>query len=222
MSLPTLVIASPIVQVTTGIESSRFVDGQDISGGKPAVNLAADVSFENGSFAGVDCYKTETQFFRDGIDTGCNYYLGFFKPINNEQAFSATVSHSEYAPIPSPARQWDYTSVALSWHASRSTILTVSGSDNWFGRGYTSLAVNAAYQHTLSEKWSANVEAGFIDFESRSQRNSLSYGRLGLRFEQGRWGTELKLHLRNTGPRNLIPFETDRTDVSLSLSYRLY
>jgi len=212
--------AGPIVQVSAGAESSLFVDGLDISDGKPAINLSADLSFDNGAFAGLDCYKTETLFFRDGIDAGCNYYLGYFKPHNNSQAFSATVSRGEYAPT--PALQWDYTTAALSWHKNRATIFTLSATDDWFGRGYSSVSLNASYQHTLGEQWSANIEAGHIDFGSRAPVDSAVHARLGFRFEQGRWTSEVNLNLQDYDLDPLTLRDSDQPDFSLRFIYRLY
>jgi len=219
-SMHSLCSAAPVVQVTVGVESSRFVDGLDITGGKPAINLAADVSFENGSFGGADCYKTQTLFFQDGIDAGCNYYVGYFSPRKNDQALSATLSRSEYAPT--PALQWDSTTAALSWHTNRSTTLTLSAVDDWFGRGFSSVGVNAAYQHSLSDHWSANGELSYINFSGSAPINAINYARLGLRFEKGRWTSELNLQLSDNSLRQITSIDVDQPALSLRISYRLY
>ena len=213
--------SAPVVQATVGAESSRFVDGVDITDGKPTINLAVDVSFNNGSFAGADCYKAQTLLFQDGIDAGCNYYIGYFQPLKKNQAFSAVLSRSEYAPT--PARQWDYTAAALSWHASRSAILTVTATDDWFGRGYSSVGIGAAYQYSLSDHWSATFEASHIDFASNAPVNNINHARLGLLFEKGRWATELNLQLNDGDRDQLISIDPDQqAALSFRVNYRFY
>ncbi len=214
-------LAAPVIQVNAGIESSKFIDGLDISGGKPVANLAADVSFDNGAFAGLDCYKSENLVFSDGIDAGCHYYLGYFNALSNNQALSATLTRSEYAPT--PGRQWDYTTAALSWHANRSTIFTLSAIDDWLGRGYRAIGASASYDLPLDEKWSLNLSAGYLDFETSAPTTSLGHATLGLRFEKGRWSSEINAHLSDDNSLSLLtPFSVERLDVSFAITYRLY
>ena len=214
--------AAPVIQITAGVESSRFIDGLDISDGQAAVSIASEVSLDNGSFAGVDCYKSETLAFPNGIDAGCVFYVGYFAALTNQQAISATFSRGEYAPTPSPARDWDYSTATLSWHTNRTTVFTLSASDDWLGRGYGAIGLNAAYQYSISDRWSANIEASYTNFEAMAPIDAIEYLGLGVRFEQGRWGSELKLHLNDTDLEQLTPFEVDQPDVSLRFTYRLY
>jgi hypothetical protein len=214
--------AAPVVQVTTALESSQFVDGLNITDGKPSLSLAADLSFDNGSFGGLGCYRSNQQVSNIGIDARCNYYLGYFRTLDNEQAFSATITRSEYTPI--PIGEWDYTTAALSWHASPSITATVSAVDNWFGRGYSAVGFNASYQLDLNQRWSANLEGHYLNFEGSAPANSTADARIGLRFERGQWAGELNIHIaeRNHDLRQFIPFSIDQPKLSARISYRMY
>ncbi len=214
--------SAPVIQVSGGAESSRFVDGVNITDRRPAVNLTAEVSFDNGAFSGIDCFKSETLFFRNGIDSGCNLYLGYFAPLNNGQAISATLSRGEYARAPSTARQWDYTTAALSWHANRSLVMTVSASDNWLGRGYSVVNLNAAYEYQLSDRVSAGLEASYLDFEDTAPVSSTQYARMGLRYVKGRWSSDLNLYISDSDFSVITPFEVEQPDFSARISYRFY
>lgn len=216
-------MAAPVVQVVAGVESSKFVNGLSISDSKPVANFASEISFDNGSFAGLDCYKSETLFFRDGIDTGCSFHLGYFAPTSDTQAISATVSRSEYTGAPAPARQWNYTTVNLNWHSNRSTVFTLSRINDWFGRGYSAISLTGAYQFSLNERTSATLEASYTDFDGNAPISGITRGRLSLHYGfRERWSAELNLHLNESDINQLIQFETQQLEATIGLSYRFY
>jgi len=206
-------------QISAGIESSHFVDGLNLTDDQPSANLSIDVSFDQGLFLGSDCYHSEVDDGL-GLERGCDYYLGYFRPISDTQAITASVTQHDYQRILN--QEWDYTELSLDWHLSRRATLSVAATDDWFGRGFETVSLSGKFEHPLSKSFKAIIEGGVINLESRAPVNALEFGKLSLQHQKERWTSELSLILSDNDFRRMTRFDVDQPEVALSFSYRLY
>jgi len=116
------------VQVTASVESSRYLEGTNLTDDSISASLAADWSFKQGGFVGFDCY-TSTVDISEGLNNGCDIYAGYFKPINQNNAVSVQLTRHEYSQ--GIDHKWDFSDIATSWHPSKTTSFTATYSKNW-------------------------------------------------------------------------------------------
>lgn len=206
-------------QISIGVESNHFVEGLNLTDDNPALNLAIDVSFDHGTFFGGDCYRANVDRGA-GLKSGCDYYLGYFKPLSKNQALTLSATHHDYQRT--SGRQWDYTELSVEWHVSRKATLSVSATDDWFGRGFETVSLNGKFEYPLSASLSTILEGGIVNLESRAPIDSLEFGKLSLQHQHKRWTSKLSVIASDNDLRRMTRFDVDQPEIALSISYRLY
>jgi len=207
------------LQATASIESSRFLEGTNLSDDSPAIAITADWTFDGGSFAGLDCY-TSTVDISEGLDSGCDVYVGYFKPISRNQALSAQLTRHEYSN--GLDHKWDFTDLAARWHINKKTRFTATYSRNWFDRPFDTFALKAETQIPLADKLSFNLSGTLMILESGAPVDELFYAKASLSYNRARWTTEAGLIYTDPDQIRMVPFDIDEPELLVTLSYRLY
>ena len=208
-----------VIQVNASLATGHFVRGVDLTNDRPAVFLGVDWSLDNGVFSGAECYRSDLDD-QPGLKRGCQFYLGYFLPLNKQQAISLSLRHSDY--VSSPFAEWDYTELAVDWHPNRNTTLSVSATDDWLGRGHSMVALNGSIQRAISQRINASLGAGVMQFESSADIDAVGFASIGVSYEQSRWSTSLSATAIDRDIRQLTHFALDQPEINLTLSYRLY
>ncbi len=215
----TAVARADVVELTGGLESGRFIDGVNLTANKLSTGLAAGWSGDNGAFASLSCFTRENDA-SVAIQRGCDGSLGWFKPINENHAFTFALSRHDYS---SPKLTgWQYTDASVSWHIGRLNKLKIRTSDSLLGQGFASVTTSYHALRPLSEKWRFKFEAGLTALEGSAPVSQLEYGLVGLEYGRGRWAAELKLMVSSSDYKQLVKLEFDQPEASFNLRYRLY
>lgn len=207
------------VQLLAGLESSEFLDGANLSDDSPTVFLSADWTFDQGSFAGLDCYVS-TADISQALDQGCDFYAGYFKPINESNALSLQLTRHQYSRGFDDS--WDFSDLALSWHPSKRSSFTATYSNKWLSRPFDTYALKADTQVLMSERIGLNLSASLMAIESGAPVSSLAFAKVSLSYTRARWAAELGVIYTDKDQRRMLPFDIDQAELLLSLSYRLY
>lgn len=207
------------LQANLGVKSSHFLDGVNLTDDSPAVSLDADWSFDNGGYTGVDCYASTVDIDM-GLDFGCDYYVGYFRPLNNISAFSAQITHHDYSR--GLGSTWDFTDIAANWHINKKTVLTAIYSEDWLDRSFDTFGIKGATQVVLSDKLNFNLSASLTSLQNPSQVDTLVSGKTSLSYSHQRWTTEAGFIFSDTDQQQVLPFDVDEIELFLTISYRLY
>ncbi len=206
-------------QLIASVENSKFLGGANLTDDSLAVSLNADWTFDKGSFAGVDCYVSSVDVAR-ALDKGCDFYAGFFTPLNDGNALSIRTTRHEYSR--GLGRKWDFTDLSLSWHPSKTSRFTATYSNKWLRRSFDSFALNATTKLVLSERVSLNLSGGVNAFESGAPVNALINARAALSYTRARWTGEIGVIYTDSKQRRVLPFDIDEPELIFNLRYRLY
>lgn len=207
------------LQATASIESSRYLGGANLTDDSPAVSLAIDWTFDKGSFAGMDCYASSANINR-GLDSGCDVYAGFFKPLSNSKALSAQITRHQYSR--GFGQRWDFNDLAVNWHTSKRTRLSTIYAKNWLNLPFDTIAIQGETQITLSDKVNLNLIGNLMAIESGAPVRSLASAKAALTYTHSRWTTEAGLIYTDKDQVKMIPFDVDKPELLLTVSYRLY
>ncbi len=207
------------LQATASIESSRFLDGTNLTDDSPTLSINADWTFDGGGFAGFDCYAS-TVNLSEGLDSGCDIYAGYFKPINKKKAFSAQVTRHEYSR--GIVHKWDFTDIAGSWHISKKTRFTATYSKNWLNRPFDAYALKAETQIPLTEQLNFNLSSTLMALESGAPVDELLFAKASLSYTKARWTSEAGIIYTDPDQAKMVPFDIDEPELQLTFSYRLY
>jgi len=207
------------VQVTASVESSRYLEGTNLTDDSISASLAADWSFKQGGFVGFDCY-TSTVDISEGLNNGCDIYAGYFKPINQNNAVSVQLTRHEYSQ--GIDHKWDFSDIATSWHPSKTTSFTATYSKNWLNRPFDAYAIKAETQIPIVDKLNFHVSGSVMALESGAPVDVLTFGKASLSYTHGLWVTEVGAIYTDPDQRRMVPFDIDEPELLLTLSYRLY
>ncbi len=217
MSAPSLQAAT--LQVEVGIETTRLFDGLNLSGDRPAVSLTADWAFNGGGFSGANCFAADVSS-NDGLRNGCSLYLGYFQPTSDVQAFSFQLSHHEFAR--SRQQDWSFSEAEASWHIDQKTMLSLGYTRGWFNRPSDTLSIKGLHVRDLSDKLSVELSGSVTAFDQIAPINTLTFAKAALVYRHQRWLAQVALSYGDDRLRQLVGFDVDRAELSLSLAYRLY
>ena len=213
-------VKAGVFRVNADLESSRFLRGIDITDGQPALSLSVDWSSDTGLFSGANCYRSDSQQGAS-LSNGCQFYLGYFKALNNNQAISFALNGSDYVRTADP--QWDYLEATIDWNLNKETVISFGFSDDWFGRGFKSINIDAKKRFVLNDQFSISSSVGLLAFESDAPISSLPLLELGLNYAKNRWNIGLSSSWTSSDVQQLTPqFSTNQPEFQLSVSYRLY
>lgn len=217
-----LVNISPLnaatLQANAGIHSSFFYEGINLTDDLAAASFSSELSFDQGTFTGIDCYAAETG--RDILKRGCSYYLGYFQTLNNNQAFSFLATNNDYTQALN--QDWDFVEFSANWHINRSTNLSVNYSDDWFNRGYDSFALKGDFSQSLSDNFSASLALSFTSLGEPSQVDNFTFAKASLNYNRQRWSANLSISRPDKELTQIIPFDVDQSEISLTITYRLH
>ena len=211
--------SADVFEVSTTFASGHFVRGVDVTDSQPVLFLNADYSFDGGLFAGAECYQSNAEE-EVSLARACQANIGYFKPLLNNQALEFSLAYADYQRR--RGSQWDYFKVGLDWHLNQNLLVSFSASDDWFGRGFSSLAIDAGYRHRLTDNISAIAKGGMLVLEGNAPENYFEYFEVGLQFSKSRWSVGINAFLTDDDISSVARFETDRSGIKLNLSYQLY
>lgn len=207
------------IQTTASIESSRYLEGTNLTDDSPAVSLAVDWTFNNDIFAGLDCYTSSVNISQ-GLNSGCDFYAGYFKPISDSKALSAQLTRHQYSR--GLDHRWDFDDIAINWHTSKKTRFSTIYSKNWLHRPFDTIAIKGQTQVNLSDRVNFNLSATLMAIESGAPVQSLTFAKATLTYSHSRWTTEAGFIYTDKDQIKMVPFDVDRPELFLSVSYRLY
>jgi len=211
--------ASGTLEAFTGIGSSRFSEGVNLTGNKITADVSAEWSANNGGFASVSCFINEGGQ-NNAIQRGCDASAGWFVPITKSHAVSAAISRHDYS---SPGlRGWQYTDVSVDWHIGKNHTFKAKASDSLLGQNHNSITGAFFTSRALNDNWRLNFEAGVTRLQDSAPVRSLEYGVVGLEYSRGRWVGELKTMLSSSDYKRFVKLDFEQPAVGLSLRYRLY
>jgi len=207
------------LQVSTGIQSSRFLDSVNLSDDEPLVSLAVDWTSDNGGYLGGNC-STSTVSNADSIKSSCDFYAGYFKPLSSNNAVSVQFTRHEYSR--GLGGIWDFHDLAANWHINKKTTFSAIYSKNWLNRSFDSLALKGATQISVSEHINLNLSATLMALESDEAVDNLAFGKASFSYSLGRWIAEAGVALSDRDQALVLPFDVDDAEFSISFTYRLY
>lgn len=220
VSLYCITAKADVLQVNTAITNGHFVRGQNLTDGQPTVSLSADWSMDNGLFTGAECYKSNSARDRS-LSTGCEYYLGYFKAFNNGQAITTTIKHNDYSTFKKDS--WDYTQASVDWHLNRNATINLTATDDWLGRGFATVALDASLNRKITEKFSAQFSAGVMKIESSAPVDHIELAELSMQYEHERWLARLSTTFTDTDDlQRMTQLDVSQPEISFSIKYRLY
>jgi len=213
-------VLADVVQINAAIANGHFVRGQNLTNDQAAIFLGVDWSSDEGAFAGAECYTSNAN--RPGaLPHGCQYYLGYFRPLKNDQALSLSVTHNDYVRTRSP--QWDFTQASLDWHLNTNATLNLTATDDWLGRGFATASLNGILHRPISKRLSAKLSAGIMKVGSRAPVDNIELVELGLQYQMNRWTAGVSASFTDRDDlRQITQFEVDQPEVNFSLRFRLY
>ncbi len=207
------------LQSNVHITSANFVAGSNITDDQPALHLSADISFDQGSFFGADCFASSVGSER-GLPSGCDAYIGHFHALNKHTAFAIAATHHAYSD--GFNREWNYTDLNATWHINKNASLSLIYADNWFNRPFDTVTLEHKSRFKLSNALSANILASVMAIESGAPVDYIHFAKLSLKYERERWAFEPAINISDRDLRKMVPFDVDQPDLSLTISYRLY
>lgn len=208
-----------VFQISTGIQSSRFLGGVNLTDDEPAVSLAADWTSNVGVFAGADC-STSSVNNSEGLKSNCDLYAGYFTPLNSDQSLSLQFTRHEYSA--GFGGRWDFHDVSAGWHINKKTTLSATFSKNWLNRGYDSLAIKGDTQISLTDGLNLNLSASILALEDPSPVETLTSAKASLSFGAERWTAEAGVIISDNDQEIILPFDVDQPDFLITFTYRLY
>ena len=207
------------VQLVAGVQSAQFLNSVNLTESTPTAFISADWSFDNGSYTGVNCYLSDADSSQ-AVANGCDLYLGYFKEINKTNAISIQLTRHQYSRAINT--DWDFTDFSLSWHPSKTSILSLTFTENWLDRPYDTFSIQAEKLIPLGSGFGLNLSASFMEFESNAPVSNLTAAKAAFTFNHQRWITELAFIYTDDDQSNILPFDINQPDVLLSIGYRLY
>ncbi len=208
-----------VFQASTSIQNSHFLGGINLSDDEPVVSLAADWTSNNGVFAGTDC-STSSVNNSEGIKSNCDFYAGYFKPIDSNQSVSFQFTRHEYSR--GFGGLWDFNDLTANWHISKKTTFSTTYSKNWLNRAYDSLAINGNTQISLTGGINLNLSATVLALENPSPVSTLTFAKVSFSYGVERWTAEAGVVISDSDQGIILPFDVDQPDFSITFTYRLY
>ncbi len=212
-----------VLKLDVKVSNSQFLKGLNVSGDSTALGLRLDWSHNSGGFTGADCYTSNPARNR-GWSDGCQFYAGYFMPLNlskdSQQALTASVRRYEFSNA--FARDPDFTEVVFDWHFNRNQSISLSASNDWLGRGFRSVAIDARMRRPISSNLNAIVGLGITDIESSAPVSSIEFAEIGLQYALDRWSFEAKALHGDSDLSVMTGFAVDQPDLLFSLGYQIY
>jgi len=204
------------VQASTSVQTSRYLDGTNLTDNNLAISLTADLSLDQGLF----CY-TSTAETRLNLRSGCALYAGYFKPLdNNDQAFSVVATRHQY--VRARGSKWDFTELEAIWHLNKAANLSIAYTDDWLRRGFESYALRGNVSHQISNQFSVNLSLRTTLFESTAPVSMLNFAKASIEYRRQRWLFECSLISSDSDLREVLPFDVDKPEIGFTLTYQLY
>ncbi len=184
--------------------------GASEADGEPAAGLVVEWNGQAGWFSGIQAYVASASPV-PGRTRGAGVYGGWFHTLGDQQALELSISH-QYFEGDFP-RDWNYSEARLDFHFSRDFAVTAAVSDDYYGRGESSLLGAFRWRRPLSRNRHLLVGAGAIGRPG----DDMAFAELGLGASFGLVEAALTLHHINNSHAHLL--HSDRSTVSLKLSY---
>lgn len=208
-----------VFQVNASVSSGHYLRGIELANDGTAVALSFDWSSDVGVFSGLECYFSDADDFT-GFERGCIAYLGYFAPINSNQAISIEGKRYDYTdtrPI-----DWDTNELAVSWHYKDAFLVSLSYSDDWLARDTDTLALDFNYNYSLTDRIFLSAEVGFLEALDETSFDSVLTLGAGIEYQANRWSLSLKTNTIDSQARNDLPFEFSQPELIWTFNYQIY
>jgi len=208
------------VNVTASVQTSNYLEGTNLTDNNLGVSLAADWSFDQGVFSGLNCY-TSTAETSVNLASGCDLYAGYFKAFGKaDQAFSVAATRHLY--VSARGQEWDFTELEANWHLNKTASVSAYYTDDWLRRGYQSYALRGDISREISPRFRANLSLIARFFESAAPIDNLNYAKASIEYSHRRWSFEGSIISADNDLQNILPFDIDDPEIGFSISYQLY
>ncbi len=222
-SLLTLIAQShafaDVLTVDASLLSSHISRGVKLSNNSPLASASLEWNSKSGLFAGLNCIASGEQKI-ESFERACFSYAGLFRPLENKQAWSIEARRYDYKS--SGNADWDNSEVSISWHHRNGFLASLSVSDNWLARDTTALALDLSYRQIFNERFSAVVEAAYIDPIESGRLDSLATAGLGLEYQRGLWSSSIKVFAVDADIDGRLFSVQDQQNLLWTISYQLY
>ena len=144
----------------------------------PAGLVAVGVDWDNGWFIGAegfDAAGSEAQ----SLERGSSWYAGWFKPLANNEALGLSVRRYRFGGRFGPL--WDFDEWRADWHVSRRTTVSISYSDDYYGRDAAVWLPEISFASDLSDRVTVHSDLGFAVADRESMFDETWYVRVGVR-----------------------------------------
>ena len=153
--------------------------GVSQSDGNPALQLGAEISFENGFFLGawgstVDIDSGPSRH----RDVEVNYYAGYVVDVSQSLQFSVAAVAYDY-PWQTGGVEYDYEEYSLGGNFVDRVWLEVAYSPDFFNTGHSSTNVDLFAEWPVNNIWSVGGGAGYYD-TSNLTGTGYQYWQLGV------------------------------------------
>jgi len=207
------------VQASASIENSKYFGGTNLTDHNITVSLASDWSFDQGLFSGFECYTSNANI-RLNLSSGCDIYVGYFTPLNNDQALTLQAKQHKY--VHARNSRWDFTELDSIFHLDKRTNLSLSYTDDWLGRGFTAYSIGADTRRAITGKLSGNMSLNLTNFDSSAAISSIAVAKASLEYNIRRWTLSASIIANDRDLERMLPFPVQRPEFGLSVTYRLY
>ena len=196
-----------------------MLEGVNLSDDSPTVFISVDWNFDQGEFAGANCYASTADASR-AVGWGCDVYAGYFRSFKQNNAVAVQLTRHVYSRAFN--RSWDFTELSTSWHVSKKSSFTASYSANWLGLPYDAYSLRADTQIPVSESLALNLSANVHALESGAPVDELLSAKISFTYLYERWTTELGLVVSDNDQARVLALDIDEPEALLSVSYRLF
>lgn len=208
-----------VLTVDASLLSNHISRGVKLSNNGPLASSSLEWNADNGVFAGLNCFTAGEQNI-ESFERACFSFAGLFSPINNKQAWSIEARRYDYKS--SGNADWDNNEVTISWHHRNGFLASLSVSDNWLARDTKALALDLSYRQSISERFSAVVEAAYIDPIESGRLEDLASASLGLEYQRGLWSSSIKVFAVEADIDGRLFSVQDQQNLLWTISYQIY
>lgn len=219
-----LMVLTPLAKANTvelvgQVGVGRFIDGVNLTANNLFASLSSEWSAHNGAFVSLSCFGRENNL-DVAIQRGCDAELGWFKPINDQHAFTVTISRHDYS---SPKLSgWEYTDARFRWHLGKQNSIGLRASDSLLGQGFSSTTAFFESSKKLTDRLGVGLEAGYTVLESNPKARSLAYAVLGSEYGFKRFSVGVKLLISDSNYKRYVALDVKQPELAVDISYRFY
>jgi len=205
--------------VSGGISSASVINGVSQSRENPIAQIATEWNFNNGIYSGIMLYAGESAPAPQ-LTQGYATYLGYFKALNENNAFELSINHYGYRGRFQST--WDYTELNATYHYSKTLSLKNTYADDYYGRGYSSHFLGVNWQPKITNQSYAVFSAGHTFFNNNDYQPEISNASLGFGLKKQRWNFLISYQYSDKEAELIHGDDAAGSRLLLEIQYALY